>query len=366
MKYNHECTTEILLTFKAWWKIPMLSFVLFCLTSASWAQQQVSKADRYVDVHLRYEDASCPIEKSDIKHFVYFSKDRELIKDHPFIYNTAFSGAQIMYSWDQLEPQKDQYDFTLIQEDYEYLKEHGKKLFIQLQDATFNPHRKAVPAYLLSSEYDSGVVPQLDDDGNIEGWVSKRWNSKVQERFALLLVALGEKYDGVIEGINLQESSIGVSEKIDSSFSSDGYFNALKTNMLSLKKAFPNSVTMQYANFMSGEWLPWDDHGYLKGIYNYGEEIGVGLGGPDLMITRKAQLNHTLAMMHESEYTVPLGIAVQDGNYIGQTGNLKVVKERKNLVPVLYAFAEDFLKVDYIFWVNQKPYFEEDVLPCLK
>ena len=62
-----------------------------------------------------------------------------------------------MYSWNQLEPKKDQYDFSLILEDYEYLKSHGKKLFIQLQDVTFNPQRKAVPNYLLTKAYDGGA-----------------------------------------------------------------------------------------------------------------------------------------------------------------------------------------------------------------
>lgn len=82
------------------------------------------------------------------------------------------------------------------------------------------------------------------------------------------------------------------------------------------------------------------------------------------MVTRKGQLNHTIAMMHENQYTVPLGIAVQDGNYIGQTGSGKVVKDRQNLVPLLHQFAKDFMRVDYMFWVNQAPYLQEDVLPC--
>ena len=81
-------------------------------------------------------------------------------------------------------------------------------------------------------------------------------------------------------------------------------------------------------------------------------------------------------MMHEHEYSVPLGIAVQDGNYVGLTGTdfppgsdmsigIENVKEdRKKIVPLLHAFAKDFLKVKYMFWVNQAPYFEEDVLPC--
>jgi hypothetical protein len=71
--------------------------------------------------------------------------------------------------------------------------------------------------------------------------------------------------------------------------------------------------------------------------------------------------------MHEGQYTVPIGIAVQDGNYFGKTGDEKPdaeTKSRQNLVPLLHDFAKDFLRVSYIFWVNQEPYFKEDVLPC--
>jgi hypothetical protein len=124
---------------------------------------------------------------------------------------------------------------------------------------------------------------------------------------------------------------------------------------------------MIYANFIPGEWLPGNDKGYLRGIYQYGEEIGVGLGGPDLMVKRKGQLNHALAMMHEGNYTVPLGIAVQDGNYIGETGEIDEETKRNahhNIVPLLHAFAKDFLKINYMFWVSQQPYFNDDVLPC--
>lgn len=82
------------------------------------------------------------------------------------------------------------------------------------------------------------------------------------------------------------------------------------------------------------------------------------------MYTKKGQLNHALALMHEGNYTVPLGIAVQDGNYIGKTNTDEIIKDRENIVPRLYAFASDFLKVNYMFWVNQQPYFREDVVPC--
>ena len=334
--------------------------------------QWENPANRYVDAYKQYLDATCPIERDSIKHFIYFAREREVIHNHPFLKVKRFAGAQIMYPWKLLEPEKGKYDFSIIKEDYEYLLLHGKKLFIQLQDATFNPKYIGVPKYLLTDEFDGGATPQFNDNGETDGWVAKRWNTNVQYRFALLLQALGKEFDGKVEGINLQESCVGVNGEIDTTFTPTRYVESLKINMLALKKAFPKSTTMQYANFMPGEWLPWEDKGYLRSIYNYGEEIGVGLGGPDLMIHAKGNLNHTVAMMHEGNYTTPLGIAIQDGNYIGKTGTYKEynknkdigVDGRENIVPLLHAFAKDFLKVKYMFWVWQEPYFSEDVIPC--
>lgn len=330
-------------------------------------------ADRYLNAHKQYLSATCPVEEDGIKHFVYFARDRDQLHDHPFLHHERFEGAQIMYSWKQLEPEKGHYDFSIVKADYEYLQSFGKKLFIQLQDATFNPEYKGVPDYLLTDEYDGGALLKRSDEGEPEGWVAKRWNLKVQKRFALLLMELGREFDGRIEGINLQETAIGVGKENETAFSPESYAAAILTNMSSLKRAFPQSTTMQYANFMPGEWLPWEDHGYLRSVYEHGEKIEVGLGGPDLMVRRKPQLNHALAMMHESEYSVPLGIAIQDGNYVGMTGADKNYNEQedrkvsghKNIVPLLHAFAKDFLRVSYMFWVIQEPYFSSDVLPCL-
>ena len=323
-------------------------------------------AERYLEAYKEYTAAPAVLGDNDIRHFVYFARSRELLDDHPLLYIDGFRGAQIMYSWRELEPDENRYDFTAIIEDLEYLEAHGKKLFIQLQDASFYNRNIPVPDYLLSDQYDGGMTPQQEDSGEAQGWVAMRWNPGVRERFSALLSALGEQFDGRIEGINLQESSISVSIEREASFSPQLYCESLRQNMSALRQAFQKSVTMQYANFMPGEWLPWEDQGYLRSIYAWGEEIGVGLGAPDLMVQRKGQLNHALAMMHENEFSVPLGIAVQDGNYIGETNSDVVRSERENLVPMLHAFAEDFLNIDYMFWVHQEPYFTEDVIPCFR
>ncbi len=192
--------------------IPILQFlaltVLIVIQATHTFGQKHNLADRYVDTYKQYLGAACPLVKDSIKHFVYFARERQAIRDHAFLKVPRLEGAQIMYAWRELEPEKDRYDFTIIREDYEYLKAHGKKLFIQFQDATFSPQYKAVPVYLLAPEYDGGTVTQLDDNGKVDGWVAKRWNPEVQKRFALLMMALGKEFDGKIEGINLQENCL--------------------------------------------------------------------------------------------------------------------------------------------------------------
>ncbi len=82
--------------------------------------------------------------------------------------------------------------YSLISEDLNYLQSQGKKLFIQLQDATFRNQNRGVPEDLQTQEYDGRVIPQRDDSGSPEGWTAKRWNRKVQQKFASLLNALGK------------------------------------------------------------------------------------------------------------------------------------------------------------------------------
>ncbi len=125
---------------------------------------------RYVDAYKQYLVATCPLEKDSIMHFVYFSRDRELIHNHTFLKVKRIAGAQIMYSWKQLEPKKGEYDFSIIYEDYNYLLSHGKKLFIQFQDVTFDTNYIAIPNYLLTEEFERGCTMAYNDNSIADGW----------------------------------------------------------------------------------------------------------------------------------------------------------------------------------------------------
>jgi hypothetical protein len=83
-----------------------------------------------------------------VHHYVFFNLDRERIFEESFLLTRAFEGAQLKYTWRELEPKKDEYDFSDIRKDLAFLNSKGKKLFIKLQDVTFNPKRVFVPDYL--------------------------------------------------------------------------------------------------------------------------------------------------------------------------------------------------------------------------
>jgi hypothetical protein len=305
-----------------------------------------------------------------IHHFVFFGQDRERIKTaKTFLESKTLEGAQITYPWRLLEPAQDEYDFSAIRADLAFLTSKGKKLFVQLQDVTFDERWINVPRYLLrEAKYHGGADKQYDIPNDDEararaaGWVARRWDPAVQERFHKLLVALGREFDGRIEGINLAETSLefGESGKLfPQGFTFEIYRDAIITNMKALKHAFPKSVALQYANFMPGEWRPTNDKGYLRAVYQAAQQFNVGVGGPDLRPLRPGQLGSSYPLIKEVSNHVPVGIAVQDGNYADvnqKTGKRITVAE-------LLAFATDYLNVDYIFWCMQEPYYSRDVIP---
>jgi hypothetical protein len=311
--------------------------------------------------------ASFQVAGKPVHHYVFFGMDREKIKEaKSFLEEPAFEGAQVSYSWRQLEHEKDKYDFQLIREDLEFLKTRGKKLWIQFQDVTFSPKRINVPKYLLDDpKYNGGADKQYQikgDDwsqGVHEGWMARRYDPAVQERLHKLFLALGKEFDGRIEGVNLAETSAGygwTGKFFPKGYARDLYRDAIITNMRVLKSAFPKSVTMIYANFMPG------GRPYLEAVYNAARESKIAVGGPDLLPFRPFQRANSYPLIRDSSGKIPAGIAVQDGNYAdvdSKTGKRASIAE-------LLKFATEYLNVDYIFWCTEEPYYTDELVPFMR
>jgi hypothetical protein len=73
-------------------------------------------------------------------------------------------------------------------------------------------------------------------------------------------------------------------------------------------------------------------------------------------------MNHSYPLIRASAGIVPTGIAVQDGNY--EHVNPKTGKQMS--IPELIGFATEHLKLDYIFWCAEEPYFSRKLVPFLQ
>ena len=124
------------------------------------------------------------------QHYVFFERERERIAERTFLDNHRIAGAQLKYTWRELEPERDQYRLQPLLDDLAFLEQHGKRLFIQLQDASFS-EAVLVPDYLRTDPaFSGGAAREYEYDGDDEskahfsGWVARRWDPAVRARFA--------------------------------------------------------------------------------------------------------------------------------------------------------------------------------------
>ena len=312
---------------------------------------------------------SCTSSAKPVHHYVFFGMDREKLKDATaFLETKAFDGAQITYSWRQLEPGKDEYDFSLIREDLTFLSSKGKKLFVQLQDVSFSEKWIHVPRYLLKDpQYGGGAdkqytykyVAHRETDVKVLGWMARRWDENVRDRFKKLLVALGKEFDGKIEGVNLAETAFDIGDTgalFPKGFTFENYRDGIIANMKALREAFPKSVALVYANFMPG------GSEYLRAVYEAARELRLAVGGPDLLPYKPWQMTHSYPLIRDSASRVRVGVAVQDGNY--QHVNPKTGKQVS--IAEIIDFGKAYLGVDYIFWCTEEPYYSQHLIPFMK
>jgi hypothetical protein len=196
-------------------------------------------------------------------HYIYFGLERDRIRESSFLDEPAIAGAQLKYTWPELEPERDRYELAPLLADLAWLKRHGKRLFVQLQDVSFSDTIVNVPAYLLAdSAFHGGMARQYEraDDGRLvaEGWVARRWDPAVRARFVRLITVVADTLDGRIEGINFPETSIGLGpgDLWPQGYTPAAYAAGIRDIMTAAGAAFHRSVVIQYANFMPGEELP--------------------------------------------------------------------------------------------------------------
>ncbi|ASV34088.1 hypothetical protein GWK90_03980 [Candidatus Hamiltonella defensa] len=301
---------------------------------------------------------SFPVFSAPLKNYLYTSSGN-LEKIKPLLIRPDIDGVQIVYNWNILEKQKNQYDFSEIEKDLEYVNKLHKNLFIQLQDRFFSSDAKNVPYYLLNEPvYKKGLVHQYDNPGEnkpiASGWVAQQWNPEVQKRYQKLISELAKKFDGRIFGINLPETAIDIDIKKDTTgFTCEKYFNAEIENALFTRKAFKKSHVVQYINFWPCEWN--NDHQYMSKFFALAEKNNIGLGGPDIIPNKKGHMKNAYPFFHQ--YKGKLGLvamAVQE-----PTLTYTNPQTRRPFTKAEFTdYAENYLGADIIFWSLSSPWLD--------
>lgn len=290
------------------------------------------------------------------ENYVYISSG-ELDAVSVILERSDIGGAQIVYNWRSLEPEKDKYNFSQIEKDLARLSAANKKLFIQIQDRFFEPNARNVPNYLMNdARYSGGISPQFDNPGEGKpigsGWVAQQWNPAVRHRYQALLAAIAERFDGQVYGVNLPETAIDLDEKKPpKGFSCDNYFTGEMENLAFARKVFTKSHVVQYVNFWPCEWN--NDHNYMSRLFEFASTNNIGVGGPDIIPNRKAQMKNSYPFFNKYKGKLAItAMAVQEPTLTYRnpiTGRLFSKDE-------FVQFAEGYLGADIIFWSRKSPW----------
>ncbi len=117
------------------------------------------------------------------QHFIFFGLERSRVSDPIFLATPAIAGAQLKYTWRELEPERGRYEFDAIRRDLALLERAGKRLFVQVQDVSFDPGIVNVPEYLLDDPIFGGGIAlkyEFEDEDEdesrpiVDGWVARR------------------------------------------------------------------------------------------------------------------------------------------------------------------------------------------------
>jgi len=270
--------------------------------------------------------------------------------------NRYWQGGQRLYLWKHLEPEEGKYDFSRVEEDIAYLKQHGKYLVIEVWDNMFFGKKRAVPDYLVSDPvYEGGIVYRRGKrkDGSGRGTVAKRWVPAVMDRYIALLEELGKRYDAepCVAGLVHTETSIGLG-KGGESYTSEKFMTQMNRLVSASRKAFPTTPVIVYGN-----WWPKGGVVQLRQLAEQCYRHGVGWGGPDICPGNKG---HGYQIHPEYKGKMAFGVAAQWQSYDGRWTAEEILKYGLNELHLNFFFWNDVERRD-----SGGISFRQDVIPVV-
>ena len=303
--------------------------------------------------------ASEPARGAEPANFLFLDAD-DMSEHRDLLSRRDIAGGQIIYSWRQLEPDKDKYDFTKIEQDLSVAKSLGKKLWVSIDDRNFSLEWKNLPDYLSGDPaYGGGITFQHSYPGMKPGMnkipngtVAMQWVPAVRARYQKLLQAIASRFDGTIYVIDLAETAMSADlAEGEKGFTCDGYFNAEMENIAAARQAFRKTNVVLNINFWPCEWN--DSKRYMSRAFAYAASHGIGMGGPDIHPQSSNLMKNSYRFLHQYRGKLKIvAMAVQqpDLDFIDSTTGKPFTKEDFS------RFARDYLGADIVFWTYISPW----------
>ncbi|WP_298234162.1 hypothetical protein [uncultured Azohydromonas sp.] len=255
-------------------------------------------------------------------------------------------GVMVRYAWRDIETAPGVYDYSRIDRDLGLARAAGKQLFITISTKAFKAGARAVPDYLHTAAYGDGVyrirINGKDSVGTeaTTGENVALYVPAVRDRLIALSQALGRRYnaDNNFEGIAFNETALGQAVVPLTEAQKADFFANLAQVDTATRKAFPNTVVLQFINFPKP---------YMPGLVSNMLSSGVALGGPDTFLNDSTLEASAYPLYDSAAGKVPLGPSVQAENYVT---TYQFGPYAPPAVSSLYAFAKGRLHANYLFW----------------
>lgn len=305
--------------------------------------------------------AAFPARAAEPANFLFLDADD--MSDHrDLLARPDIAGGQIIYPWRQLEPRKDQYDFSKLEQDLAVARSLHKKLWVSISDRTFSLKWKGMPDYLSDDpQYQGGIVFQYSYPGTKSGTnktpngvIAMQWNPAVRARYQKLLRALAAHFDGKIYGIDLGETAMDANlSEGEKGFTCDGYFDGEMENIVAARAAFHKTAVVMFANFWPCNWN--DSRHYMSRAFAEAAAHGIGMGGPDIYPFNPALMRNSYRFLNDYRgrlKLVAMSVQEPDLDFIDPKTGKPFTKDD------FTGFARDYLGANIIFWAYISPWLQ--------
>lgn len=272
------------------------------------------------------------------------------------------AGVEKRYTWRQLEPRMNEYDFSAIAADLLLMEALDMQLVVFVMDKSFrNEHM--TPAYLWARY----TLPIRSAKPG-KGYVAKRWDPFVIERMNRLIEEIGRQFDANprFEGLALQESALGIDSSIldREGYTPAVYRDALVNMLANARRALPRSQVFWYMNYLPhGQSL-------LSSVCESAARDAIAIGGPDVLPDSEKLRKHVYPHLRKQRGSTILFTSAQYDSF--RHKRRKSSGTGKYWSPLeIFEFARDQLGVQYLFWNDvQRPrpadsYGIADALPVI-